>query len=388
MLKEFKVYYANKPATQEQLDAIDEIVVEQEIGRAWEARISIPICIGPDGSWHGEGDPAYAEFSRVRVEARIGEGGFVPLIDGRIIDQSPGMSSEPGTSTLTLTVHDDTTLIHRETASEDFPPGESDSEIARSIFQTAALGGRVEVDNTAAPTNTDAVVQRHGTPMQLLRSIMARHRDHFAYVLPGSAPGTSDCFFKKLPDEPYPSLPELVLTGPKKNITQFNITRTSNRAAAYEGASLDLNDKTVPTSASKSTETAPREGEAATSARGPDLRVRRLHPGIADQADLAEAAEGAAFNSSLTIRADGAVMPQCYGAILSPFRMIRARVSNSRYSGNYVIFRVVHTLGRSEYTQSFSVRGNAVTSEAAFGASLPAAAAALSAAINVQVDIF
>ena len=31
MIKEFKVYYGNVPASQEQLNAIEEIVVEQEI---------------------------------------------------------------------------------------------------------------------------------------------------------------------------------------------------------------------------------------------------------------------------------------------------------------------------------------------------------------------
>ncbi len=104
MIKEFKVYYGGTPATQEQLDAIEEIVVEQEIGRVWEARIKIPISIGENGSWDGEDDPAYDEQARVRVEARIGEGDFIPLIDGRITDQDPGLSAYPGSSTLKGTV--------------------------------------------------------------------------------------------------------------------------------------------------------------------------------------------------------------------------------------------------------------------------------------------
>src|SRR6185503_14167642 len=120
MIKEFKVYYGGTPATQEQLDAIEEIVVEQEIGLVWEARIKIPICIREDGSWDGEEDPNYAEHARVRVEARIGEGDFIPLIDGRITGQDPGMSAFPGSSTLVITVKDDTTLLHRAASSESF----------------------------------------------------------------------------------------------------------------------------------------------------------------------------------------------------------------------------------------------------------------------------
>jgi len=391
MIKEFKVYYGGTPATQEQLDAIEEIVVEQEIGRVWEARIKIPICIGEDGSWDGEDDPNYAEHARVRVEARIGAGDFIPLIDGRITDQDPGLSTYPGSSTLTLTVQDDTTLLHREASSESFS-GNSDSEIARSIFDAAALGGEIDVEDTGAPTDPNAVVQRRGTPMQLLRSIMSRRFDFYAYVLPGAEPGTSDCCFKRLPESPDPALPDLVLTGAESNISGFNIRRMSNRASAHEGASLNMDDMSVTTASSSSADVVPPQGEGATLAGESDIRIRRLPPGIGDQTDLQEAADGAALDSSFTVRAEGAVLPLCYSAILSPYRMVRARVSNSRYSGNYVIFNVTHTLGISEYTQSFSLRGNAVAPAAGGGASGPAAAAAgagaASVSFNIQVDIF
>lgn len=391
MLKEFKVWYGNAPATQAQLDAIEEIVVEQEIGRAWQAKIKIPICIAEDGSWDGESNPEYAEFARVRVEARIGEGDFVPLIDGRIVDQDPGMSTEPGASVLTLTVHDDTTLLHREAGSEGFPPGQSDSDIARALFADAALGGTIEVDETGAAVDPNAVVQRHGTPMQLLRSLMRRHPDVYAYVLPGSAPGTSDCCFKRLPEAPDPMLPTLVLTGPDRNISGFHVQRVSNSAAQYEGAWVSMDDKNVSTGSSRSSDAAPPEGEVATAAGSSEMRTRRLAPGIGDQVDPSEAVESAARRSSYTVRAEGAVLPQCFGGILSPYRMIRARVSNSRYSSQYVIFKVTHTLGISEYTQSFSVRGNAVTPEASVSAFSPAAAVAAGAAavsFNIQMDIF
>jgi hypothetical protein len=388
MIKEFKVYYGTTPATQEQLDAIEEIVVEQEIGRAWEARIKIPICISEDGTWAGEDDPSYAEFARVRVEARIGEGDFIPLIDGRIVDQDPGMSANPGNSMLTLTVHDDTTLLHREAGSEEFPAGSSDSDIARSLLSDAALGGSVEVEETGAPSDPDSVVQRHGTPMQLLRSLMSRHRDYYAYVLPGSAPGTSDCFFKKLPEDPDPALPDLVLTGRDRNIAEFNIRRMANRAVRYESASLSMSDKSVADSTSESSAVPPAEGEAATAAPSSDVRVRRLPPGSGDHTDPSEAAEGAALNSSFTVSASGSVLPMCYGAILLPYRRLRARVSNSRYSTTYVIFKVTHTLGLSEYTQSFTVRGNTVSPQASVSASAPSPSAAISASFNVQVDIF
>lgn len=386
MVIEFKVYYGGTPATQDQLDAIEEIVVEQEIGRAWEATIKIPISIAEDGSWQGENDPAYAEFARVRVEARIGSGDFVPLIDGRITDQDPGLNAEPGHSTLTLTIQDDTTLLHRETASDGFA-GQSDSDIVRSIFNAAELGGEVEVDDVGAPPNPDAIVRRHGTAMQLLRSIMRRHRDFYAYVLPGSSAGTSDCCFKRLPASPDAALPDLVLTGTNRNIREFNLRRMSARATEFEGASLNPSDLTVSEGRSSSSDVAPPEGEGATGAGDADRRTRRLPPGIGDHADLSEVAEGAALDASFTVRAEGAVIPYRFTAILSPYRMVRARLSNTRYSANYVIFKVTHTLGISEYTQSFVVRGNSVAAETSSSAARPAAAASASAGFNTQMGI-
>ncbi len=390
MMKEFKVYFDGRPATQDQLDTIEEIVVEQEIGRVWEARIRIPICINEDGSWCDEQDSDYAEHTRVRIEVRIGETGFIPLIDGRITGIDPGLSAYPGDSTLTLTVHDDSTLLHRMASSESFH-GDSDSDIVRSIFTAASFQGEIDVEDTGSPVNPDMIVQRLGTPMQLLRSIMSRHRDFFAYVLPGAEPGSSDCCFRRLPETPDPDLPDLLLTGTENNINSFNIRRMSNRASVHEGATLNMSEMSITTARSSSTEVEPAEGEVATRAGDSDIQVRRLPPGIGDQTDLQESADGAARHSSFTLQADGAVLPLCYTGILSPYRMIRVRVSNSRYSGNYVIFKVTHTLGISEYTQAFSLRGNAVTPEVETNSGGPAAAAASAAAsvdFNIQGSVF
>ena len=389
MNKEFKVYYGGTPATREQLDAIEEIVVEQEIGKAWEARIKIPVYIAEDGSWKGENDPAYTEFARVRVEARIGESDFVPLIDGSIQSQQPDYNASPGLSVVTLIVHDDTKMLHRQAESVSFS-GQSDSQIVSSIFDTAALGEDPDIDDLPARPDSNAVLNQHGTMMQMLRSIAARYKNYHAYVLPGTSVGTSKGCFKKLPTEPDAGLPTTFLSGPMQNITGFRIQRNSDQAARVQGAHLSMSDKSVTTaSASPSPSDTLSPGSAsATTGEDADLRLRRLPPGIGDFTDLTEAANGMAEESGFTLRAEGSVIPAIYGAILSPYKMVSVRVSNSRYSTGYVIFKVVHTLGISEYTQSFSVLGNAVSPVAGPSASTPEAAAILAVSFNVQMDIF
>lgn len=384
MNMEFKVYYGDTLATQEQLDAIEEIVVEQEIGKAWEARIKIPVRIAEDGSWEGEDDRAYAEFARVRVEARMGEGDFVPLIDGSILSQLPDYNASPGLSVVTLIVHDDTKILHRQTGSVSFS-GQSDSQIVSSIFDTAALGEDPDIDDLPARPDANSVLNQHGTMIEMLRSTAARYSNYHAYVLPGISVGTSKGCFKKLPTKPDAGLPAMFLSGPKQNITGFRIQRNSGRAARVEGAHLSMSDKSVTTASASPMSPG---SSSATTGKDTDLRLRRLPPGIGDHADLTEAANGMAEESGFTLSAEGSVIPAIYGAILSPYKMVSVRVSNSRYSTGYVIYKVVHTLGISEYTQSFTVLGNAVSPEASPSASMPEAAAARAVSFNVQMEIF
>lgn len=387
MQAEFKVFYAGKAATKEQLDRIEEIVVEQEIDKAWEARIKIPVCIAEDGSWEGEDDAAYAEFARVRVEARIGEGEFVPLIEGSIWAQEPDYNAGPGLSAVTLIVHDDSKKLHRKTKSESYA-GQDDGKVVRSIFSAAELGEGPDVDNPPAGPAGHAVLNQPGTMMEMLRSIADRYGNYHAYVLPGATAGKSKGCFKKLPTKPDSGLPIAYLSGPDRNLSEFRIQRNSGRAAKVEGAHLDMSDKKVTTASAGPNDNQSPSNEGATTGQADDLRLRRLQPGIGDHTDLTEAVKGMAEESGYTLSAEGSVIPGVFSAILSPYKMLAVRLSNSRYSTGYVITKVVHTLGISQYSQSFNVIGNTVSIKNGAGPDVPQASASLTASFNVQVSIF
>ncbi len=391
MVKEFKVFYGTTPATQEQLDAIEEIVVEQEVGNAWSARIKIPVCIAEDGSWDGENDPNHAEGSRIRVEARIEPGDFVPLIDGTIVDLNRDLNAQPGLSSVTIVVNDDIVLLNRAEVPETFPAGTSDSDIATQIFASSGVTPTSDVDATEAPPDPTAVTNQHGTPMQMLRTLVSRNPDYNAYVLPGEAAGATIGCFKKLPTA-TDGLPEMFLTGDDRNLASFNITQNSSRAADYTSDHVSTQDMSVTSGTASYRDAVPPGGEGATALSEAQARARRHTRGSGDHANPATAATGASLQSSYTLSVEGSVLPQCYAAVLTPYRMVSARLSNSRFSTDYVIYKVTHTLGRSEYTQSFSLRGNMASPEASASAGLPSAAAAVGGAaavsFNIQIDIF
>ena len=123
-----------------------------------------------------------------------------------------------------------------------------------------------------------------------------------------------------------------------------------------------MRDKSVAASVVKFRDAALLDEEAATALSEENQTKRRLPPGHSDSVDLDSATKGKMETSALTMTADGSVLPLRYGGVLSPYRVIPVRLSDSRFSTHYVIFKVVHTLNHSNYTQSFTVKGNAVSS--------------------------
>ena len=77
----FKVFFGDKAATRDQLDRLEDITVEQEQDVAWGASVKIPICTDEKGNWADADEKFFASFSRVRVEIKVGDGPFTPLID-------------------------------------------------------------------------------------------------------------------------------------------------------------------------------------------------------------------------------------------------------------------------------------------------------------------
>jgi len=387
MTIEYKIYYDGESATLEELDKIEEIVVEQEVGKVWEARLKIPVCTSDTGVWEGEDEPARSEFSRVRVEMRVGESGFVPLIDGRIIGQDAERSPIPGKSMVTLIVHDDTALLHVKDETEPHKT-EQDSEIARKILNLPEFDGKPQIDKTDARPDTDRPALQQGTKMKMLRALARRNGNFYAYVLPGKEVGKSIGCFKKLPEKPDETLPTLYMFGENQNLAEFNVRHNASLASDVEASSLSLRDKTVANSVSKYRKATLLDKDAATVLSEENQTKRRLPPGHSDSTDLESATKGAMEKSSFTLNADGSVLPLCYGGVLSPYRVVPVRLSDSRYSTNYVIFKVVHTLNRSNYTQSFTMKGNAVAPKKEASASLPQPSASVAVAFNVQGRIF
>jgi hypothetical protein len=377
---EYKLFINGASATQEQLDKIDEITVDQAVDRAWEARIKIPVCINNYGSWDGEGEPWTKSLTPIRIEVNAGNGSFVPLIDGPVVGYESERSAIPGKSINTIVVHDASVLMNRE-ATVDVRTGVRDSALASELFQAAGLIPDVDATPAQPDRIIDIAVQRD-TPIRYLRSLASRYRDWHAYVLPGPTAGQSIGCFKKFKTE-TDGLPEMVLLGADRNIQSFKVNNRSQNPATAQAATLGV-DRAVHSS-SESPHDATLMGDEPPD-EGQQPATTFLPPGQSDRVDLNEATRGAAARSGLSLETTGSIVPFCYPAALSPYRCVSVKISDSAFSTVYLLTRVTHRLTRSVYTQSFSVKGNSV-SKSSGGATGPQPNAGLNAAFNTQGSI-
>ncbi|MEO6408199.1 MAG: hypothetical protein ABIO45_05535, partial [Burkholderiaceae bacterium] len=146
----FRVFFGDRAASEDELRRIEEIEVTQEMDALWEAQLKMVLCLDANGAWlHWPGDTAQP-FSRVRVELDIGNGRFAPLIDGPLASVDASLDSQPGRSTATIVVRDDSAFLNRDEEVEAPFEHRSDSAIAREIFQRFTQIADTRIEGTEA----------------------------------------------------------------------------------------------------------------------------------------------------------------------------------------------------------------------------------------------
>jgi hypothetical protein len=364
----YRMYVDDQPAARDQLDRVEEINVDQEVDMAWEARLRIPVCTSPDGAWNGEDEPFLQPFTRVRIEVRIGERDWTPLIDGPVVGSERRMSGEPGQSALVIIVRDDSVYLDRDEEIDSFQ-NMSDHEVARQVLVDAAHIHSVDVEQSlpCSCTGTPHEVQRE-TKMHLLQRLARRQGMH-AYVLPGERPGESIGCFRKFPTA-RADLPGLVLTGPDRNVVSFDIGADATSPANVRGASLTIGDHAVSEGSSR-TGDIELLGSNSALAHAADTGTRLLAPGASCCLAPDQAAQVEAERAAFAFEASGAVLAECYGASLAPYQVIAARGVGARASGDYIIRKVSHRLDRWQYSQQFALLRNARSAGAGAAGPVP-----------------
>ena len=352
----FRVWLADRPATEEELARIEEIVVEQAMDTAWEGRIRLSLCLDEQGRWKQRDDAFTRPFARVRVELGM-DGAFAPLIDGPVASVDTEMDARPGRSALTLVVQDDSVLLDREEEVQVHEDAAEDA-LARELY---GLLPQITDTRIQTPEGAPRTAVRRGTPMAFL-SQLARARDWHAYVLPGEQPGTSiGCY---LPDSTGPvALPPLTLMGSGRNLAEVQVSQDGASPERTRAYSLRVDDQGAVTSDTEQQEQALLRDFPAQPLD--QTAIRLLPPEDNDREDLDSRTAGRARRAGFAYRLSAKVVPGCYGSMLTPYNKVSIRAGDSPLSGDWLLTKVTHRITPSLYSQELEAKSDSQADTAA-----------------------
>lgn len=348
-----RMYFGDRAATQSELDRIEEITVEQEMDMAWEARVRLLLCLDANGRWRHRQDEFAEPFSRVRIELKVGNGAFIPLIDGPVASFDTTMDSQPGRSHVNLVVRDDSVLLNRDEETEVFED-RADEDIARAVFGRFPQISNTRIQPTGAPQR---VTVRRGTAIQFLRELARAHEYH-AYVLPGDRRGRSIGCFLPDPDGPARYRP-LVLMGADRNVADVQVLEDSEGPQRTRGSTLRLRDQQVVSAQSRTQDlTLMHEFPAVSDDQS---ALRQLPPEDNDREDPEVRTRAATRRASYAYRLSARLIPGCYPAVLAPYQRVSVQAGNTPYSGDYLLTKVTHRVTPSVYTQQLEAKSDSRT---------------------------
>lgn len=352
----FRVWLADRPATEEELGRIEEIVVNQEMDAAWEARIRLGLCLDEQGHWRHQGDAFTEPFARVRVELGL-DGVFAPLIDGPVASVETAMDARPGRSSLTLVVQDDSVLLDRQEEVQVHEEATEDA-LAREMF---GLLPQIADTRIETPDGAPRTEVRRGTPMAFLTRL-AQARNWHAYVLPGAEPGTSIGCYLPNPSGPV-TLPPLTLMGSNRNLMEVQVSQDGTGPEQTQATTLRVDDQGAVTSDTSQQEQALlREFPAQPLEQ---TAVRLLPPEDNDREDLDSRTAGRAGRASFAYHMTAKVVPGCYRTVLTPYNKVSVRAGDSPLSGDWLLTKVTHRLTPSVYTQELEAKSDSQADPAA-----------------------
>lgn len=361
---QYRLFFDNQSVPARQMEAIDEIVVEQEVDMAWEARLKIPFILDAQGNWQVEEDDYMRPFCRVRIEVKIGDQPYVAIFDGSVTGFDSHMNSQPGQSTMTLIAQDDTFFLNRGEQVVSFE-NKQDHEVAEQLFNDFGdLIASRQVDNTPASGSAlTPLVVRRGTAMQLLRYLAKRQGMH-AYVLPGDNPGESIGCFKSYPTA-SDGLPALVLLGDERNIDELQVRYCACKPSDAAASTLRIKDKQIVSETVRRNQLELMGDETGEEESNLDLQV--LPPRQGESVDLRQALTAVVEASGFSYDITGNVIEDTYPAVLSPYRVVAVRAGNTVISGDCLVVKTTHKINRGQYSQSFSLKRNARSSRFSAG---------------------
>jgi phage protein D len=339
------------------LAQLQTVEAEEHLRMADMLRLVFKISVKEDGSgWHVLDDGIFVPLANLQLKITVGNNDPITVIDAYVVETQTAFTNNPGESTLTVIAMDASVLMSRNEVLKTWA-GMADSDIASTIFNDYGLSPEVEATDVTYEEDKTLIVQR-GTDMQFLQFLAQRHGfDVYVDVDPSSGSLTGHFGPVQLDEEPQGLLS--IHMGQSSNLNFLNLRWDMLRPTEVQVDNIDFDTGEDQTGSATGSDLPLLGGDDLFALASPRKSLV-LPTGVAVDAELLSLAQGLSNRSSFAIIAEGEVNTNNYGAVLRAKRTITVRGVGEIYSGIYLVERVLHAFIDGEYTQSFSLRRNAL----------------------------
>jgi len=347
------------PASQELLQAIQQIEVEDHANMADMLRLQIVIGV-KDGcaGWSFVDDNVFVRLANIKIAVAVGSGRAETLINAYVIETNATFANQPGSSILNVVAMDPTVLMSLEEKVKPWP-NMADSDVADSIFTSPEYKFETVIDPTTwrRQENDQTMIQR-GTDIQFLQQL-ARRNGFEVYVETNGATGIVEGHFHA-PRLDLP--PQGVLSVNMRdatNVNSFNARFDMLRPSTAQATNLDVESRENQKAQVGNSRLTALGRETALTAQQ-QRRVLLCQTGLIRTGESQTYAQAVVDQSALAITAEGELNTVAYGGLMRAKRPILVRGAGQQFSGTYYVERVHHILAPDSYKQNFTLRRNAV----------------------------
>lgn len=348
----------NTPAPSEIFECIQQIEVEDHADMADILRLKLSIAVKDAcGAWNVLDDDHFNRLTNIKINITVDNGVPETLISAYVIETNANISNQPGQSVFNVVAMDPSIQLNLE---EKVRPW---TEMSDSIIATTIFGeyGYMPVVEQTQPTRMEIneTVMQRGTDIQFLQHL-AKRNGYEVYIEVNPLSGIPEGHFHPPRLEQKEQGVLTVNMGESTNINSFTPKYDMLKPTKTKGKNIDVMSgiSAPPIEIGNMLQ----KGLGAKSLMNSNQpRVTLINQsGFSDTGELQTYLQAVSDRSSWAITANGELNTVAYGGILRAKRTVNVRGAGIQFSGTYYVERVHHVFSGDSYTQSFTLRRNAM----------------------------
>jgi hypothetical protein len=389
----YQLVLNGQPADQDLYTAITSLEVEESMDMPAAMQLNVPVARSSDGDLIYVSDARFAPLAPVAVVATPGAGGASGaaggavgavasalggagagsgaqcVFDGYVLSQKIHLETGITNSSLSVWGQDASWMMNLTEKVKEWVDV-TDADVANAIFDDYGIAPSDQnlTDDSPAHTEDGHSLMQRGSDIQFLRSL-ARRNGKVCRVACADQPGVRTGYFAKpkLDGDPVATLtlndPEnWTVSGLDLNWDATHPTAVVARQALFtdsdpDGVSADTSDSGLALLSDRSL----------ADFTGNPMTVLLAAP-VDDAGELTLRAQSLLRESGWFVRCEGSADVERLGVILRAGMIVAVNGLGALHSGNYLVWRVRHTITPDAHMMKFTLVRNAVGAAPAGGA--------------------